>query len=229
MIVTRTLATGIMIVLAGISANAQTPAIEYIDPTIGNVGALLQPTRPTVQLPHQMIRMYPMRKDYTDDQVTDFPLIIVSHRLGQAFSIKPGRGDLDAGSWTRPMPYDQGSETTRPWYYSSYLLDDDVTVEFTPGKKTGIYRFAFGGGRPKNLLLGVYNTGDGDWRFLPDGAVSGVETYHHDIKVYMYGRFNASGNTGIPDSARAWISFPKNAPDTIEFRYAISYIGPGQA
>src|ERR1700735_2868989 len=187
----RTFITGIMILLAGISARAQAPAngdgntkgsennnLAYVDPTIGNVGALLQPTRPTVQLPHQMIRMYPMRKDYIDDQIADFPLIIVSHRLGQAFSIKPCRGDIGEDSWGHAMACDQGSEITRPWYYSSYLLDDDVAVEFTPGKKAGIYRFAFGGNRPKNLLLNVYNPGYSDWHFLPDGAVTGIETYH---------------------------------------------------
>jgi predicted alpha-1,2-mannosidase len=239
----RLLVPGLLIVLSGFSAGAQAPAtaggdgtrsngdsnLEYVDPTIGNIGALLQPTRPTVQLPHQMIRMYPMRKDYTDDQITDFPLIIVSHRLGQAFSIKPCREDIGIDSWGQAMACDQGSETTRPWYYSSYLLDDDVTVEFTAGKKTGIYRFAFGGGRPKNLLLGVYNAGFSDWRFLPDGGVEGLETYHGDIKVYMYGRFNTRGETGVLPSSRAWVRFPKDAPDTIEFRYGISYIGAGQA
>ena len=51
---------------------------QYIDPTIGNVGHLLQPTRPTVQVPHQMIRMYPVRADYISDQISSFPLNIVS-------------------------------------------------------------------------------------------------------------------------------------------------------
>src|ERR1700742_5085241 len=120
----RSFITGILIVLAGVSARAQAQAaatggaeaqsnLDYVDPTIGNVGALLQPTRPTAQLPHQMIRMYPMRKDYIDDQIADFPLIIVSHRLGQAFSIKPGRGEIGPDSWEHAMACDQGSETTR--------------------------------------------------------------------------------------------------------------------
>ena len=225
----RTFLISGILLLAGLLTRAQeTGNLEYVDPTIGNVGALLQPTRPTVQLPHQMIRVYPMRKDYTDDQITDFPLIIVSHRLGQAFSIKPARGVIDSESWTRPMSCDQGAEVTRPWYYSSYLLDDDVTVEFTPGKKTGIYRFVFGGGRSKNLLLGLYNAGDTGWRFHPDGAITGIETYHGDIPVYMYGRFSTHGSFR-EGPARAWISFPNEAPDTIEFRYAISYIDAGQA
>src|SRR5882762_10202398 len=63
--------------------------LAYIDPTIGNVAQLLQPTRPTVQLPNQMIRMYPKRGDFIDDQISGFPLMIVSHRLGDVFCIKP--------------------------------------------------------------------------------------------------------------------------------------------
>jgi predicted alpha-1,2-mannosidase len=219
------------LMMMGLGVAGQVPCLEYVDPTIGNVGALLQPTRPTVQLPHQLIRMYPMRKDFIDDQVTDYPLTIVSHRLGQAFSIKPWREEVGVDSWGHGMACDQGAEVTRPWYYSGYLLDEDVAVEFTPGKKAGIYRFAFGGSRRKLLLLGEYNGGDGAWGFLPAGAITGVETYHGDIKVYVYGEFSAAGSTGVvrDRAARAWVEFGAGSPDTIEFRYAISYIGPEQA
>src|ERR1700712_797976 len=61
--------------------------LDYIDPTIGNIGQLLEPTRPTVFLPNQMIRVYPIRKDYLDDRISSFPLTMVSHRLGEVFSI----------------------------------------------------------------------------------------------------------------------------------------------
>jgi predicted alpha-1,2-mannosidase len=253
----KTLVTGGFIFLAGFQTRAQAPVpasgtgdmgksqdnLEYVDPTIGNVGALLQPTRPTVQLPHQMIRMYPTRKDYIDDQIADFPLIIVSHRLGQAFSIKPARSAPGVDGWTHLMADDQGSEVTRPWYYAGYLLDDEVSVEFTPGKKTGIFRFGFGGNRPRTLLLGVYNQGNSQWHFLSGDEVTGVEIYHGDIPVYMYGRFSTPGEHGVlrdgkpvagldsisGKTARAWIRFPQSSPDTIEFRYAISFISPEQA
>ena len=72
---------------------------EYIDPTIGNVGQLLEPTRPIVHLPNQMIRVSPQRKDYLDDQVTSFPLTIVSHRLGEVFSLRPSIKPSSAESW----------------------------------------------------------------------------------------------------------------------------------
>ena len=71
------------------SCSPQTGNLQYIDPTIGNVGQLLEPTRPTVHQPNQMIRMAPIRKDYLDQHISSFPLNIVSHRLGEVFSLKP--------------------------------------------------------------------------------------------------------------------------------------------
>ncbi len=50
---------------------------DYIDLDIGGVGHLLQPTRPTVHLPNQMVRMYPVRKDYLDDQISWYPMSII--------------------------------------------------------------------------------------------------------------------------------------------------------
>jgi len=60
--------------------NNSDPSI-YIDPAIGNIGALLEPTRPTASLPNQPVRVYPIRKDFLDDEITCFPLTAVSHRL----------------------------------------------------------------------------------------------------------------------------------------------------
>ncbi|MES2308561.1 MAG: glycoside hydrolase family 92 protein, partial [Verrucomicrobiota bacterium] len=64
--------------------------VENVDSTIGGVGFLLEPTRPTVHLPNSMVRVYPVRSDQIDDQIKSFPLTIISHRLGELFSIMPG-------------------------------------------------------------------------------------------------------------------------------------------
>src|SRR5664279_4123102 len=90
--------------LAAGMANAQ---VEYVDPTIGGVGFLLEPTRPTVHLPNSMVRVYPVRKDQLDDQIRSFPLTIISHRHGELFSIMPGASDA-------PAAWDQ--EVTTPYY-----------------------------------------------------------------------------------------------------------------
>ena len=81
--------------------------VEYVDPTIGGVGVLLEPTRPTVHLPNSMVRVYPVRKDQLDDQIKSFPLTIISHRLGELFSVMPGAS-------AAPAAWDQ--EVTTPYY-----------------------------------------------------------------------------------------------------------------
>ena len=96
------------------------------------------------------------------------------------------------------MPYDQDLEVTRPLYYSTYLIDKDITVEFTPGKKVGEYRFGFPAkSASKSILFNVYNDGPAKWNFSGGNEINGMETYHGDIKVYVYGDFNAKGTAGV--------------------------------
>ncbi|MDH7460115.1 GH92 family glycosyl hydrolase [Chitinophagaceae bacterium 26-R-25] len=205
--------------------------LDYIDPTIGNVGQLLQPTRPTVQQPNQMMRMYPVRADHIDDQIASFPLLIVSHRLGMAFSMKPALSlPKTADDWKKKMTFDHDLEITRPWYYSTFLIDNGITVEFAPGKKTGIYRFAFpANARTKCLLLEHYNTGSSSWDLTSDNEIAATETYHGDIKVYMHGSFNAKCKIEKVDETKASVVFGGSANDTIELKYAVSFVSAEQA
>jgi hypothetical protein len=73
---------------------------------------MLGPTRPTVHLPNSMVHVYPMRDDQLDDQIRSFPLPIISHWLGELFSLMPCDGSPDSGAWNRPAAYDQ--ETLTP-------------------------------------------------------------------------------------------------------------------
>src|SRR5882757_8484280 len=201
-IMPKILFAAFIISLTWLSVEAQTNT-DYIDGTIGNVGQLLQPTRPTVQLPNQMMRVYPLRNDYMDDQIASFPLIIVSHRLGQAFSIKPALGSLSPETWKEKMTYDHDLEINRPWYYSTYLIDQGIKVEYTAGRKAGIYRIEFPAEKSrKTLLMGVYNNGGSEWKFTADREVMAYETYHDDIKVYMYGMFSVK-TVPVVDGAKA--------------------------
>ncbi|HXB32777.1 MAG TPA: hypothetical protein VNV35_05125, partial [Puia sp.] len=81
-------------------------SVNDIDPTIGNVGHLLEPTRPTAHLPNQPVRVYPIRKDYLDDEITCFPLTAVSHRLGEVFALRPVSSAPHPEVWMKRMPYD---------------------------------------------------------------------------------------------------------------------------
>lgn len=242
------LATGLFLSLLSLAQGSQEPFItqsnlSYVDPTIGNVAPLLQPTRPTIQLPNQMMRMYPLRADHIDDQITGFPLIVVSHRLGEAFCIKPLCEEPKPGSWKKRLTYDHDLEVTRPWFYETWLVDQEVTVAFVPGKKAGIFRFVFPqNSKEKTLLFNNCNNGPSQFTFPSTSELTGMETYHGNIKVYLYGRFSSTGATGIVQNdavvpsqtieganSRCFIKFNTATTDTIEFRYAISYISAEQA
>ena len=108
--------------------------VEYVDPTIGNIGILLVPTRPAVYLPNSMIRVYPIREDATSDRISSFPLTISSHRMEELFSIMPGES-------TAAAAYDQ--EKTTPYYYSTRFDESLIQTEFSPTERCGYFRFHF--------------------------------------------------------------------------------------
>jgi len=140
-----------------------------------------------------------------DGRISSFPLTMVSHRLGEAFSVKPCTGDIGSADWDQRMPYDHDLEITRPWYYSTWLVDEGITVEFTPGKKSGYYRFSFPAGKKRNLLLNVYNGGQSSWHFLSGSVVTGTEIWQGNVKVYVYGVFNVAGTPDRPNTT--WVLF----------------------
>jgi predicted alpha-1,2-mannosidase len=197
--------------------------LKYVDPTIGNVGAILEPTRPTIQLPNQVIRMTPQRADYVDDQISNFPLTVVSHRNGQVFSVKPALAATDQ----KRMTYDHDLEINRPWYYSTYLIDNDIKVEFAPGKKAGIFKFSFPDKGGKALILGHYNAGASEYSLGSNKELTGMETWD-GVKVYLYGTFNSS-STSEKSGNKLLVTFDSQAPKTIELKYALSFVSADQA
>src|SRR2546425_5427637 len=117
--------------------------VEYVDPSMGGQGFMLEPTRPTVSLPNSIVRVYPVRKDQLDDQIRSFPLTIISHRLGELCWLMPSDGS--PGAWDRPEAYDQEVET--PYYYSARFDSSLIQTEFAPTERCGYFRFTFPSGK----------------------------------------------------------------------------------
>ncbi|WP_159456014.1 hypothetical protein [Chitinophaga eiseniae] len=46
-----------------------------------------------------MIRVYPLRRDGADDQITGFPLQIAAHNDGALFVMKPSSRPLSPAAW----------------------------------------------------------------------------------------------------------------------------------
>jgi predicted alpha-1,2-mannosidase len=209
------------------SSEKSTTGLTVVDPEIGGVGLLLQPTRPAVQLPNQMIRVYPVRKDYLDDQIRYFPLTIISHRLGELFGIMPFTGSISSDP---PLSaWDNQLEISTPYYLSTWLESYNITVEFTPGKKTGYFRFKFPGKEAKKLFL--VNLREGKWQMADQKSINAEDSFS-GMKAFVYGKFN--GNASLCDTTfsgvnRKFLTFQESTGDIIEFKYAVSFISVGQA
>ncbi len=202
-----------VVVLAPLHAAAQ---VEYVDPTIGNVGILLVPTRPAVFLPNSMVRVYPMRADAMDDRIDSFPLTISSHRMEELFSIMPGD--------TSPADYDQ--EKTTPYYYSTRFDESLIHTEFTATERCGYFRFTFPDGKASVTLASLIA---GDLETQGNDAISGEERFGN-MKAFVYGEFSTPVHIKLDkvgDKAKATVS----AEDTrkVEFRYGISFVSVEQA
>jgi predicted alpha-1,2-mannosidase len=195
-----------------IQADAQ---VEMVDSTIGNVGILLEPTRPTVFLPNSMIRVYPIRKDALDDQIASFPLTISSHRMHELFSIMPGR--------TVPAAYDQ--EKLTPYYLSTRFDDSLIRTEFAPTERCGYFHFSFPDGQASVTLA---NRMQGDLK-TSAAAVQGEESFD-GMKAYVYGEFServSFAATDLKEGKQVTASLP--GARSLDFRYGISFISIEQA
>lgn len=199
--------------------------VEFVDPAMGGQGFMLEPTRPTVSLPNSMVRVYPVRKDQLDDQIRSFPLTIISHRLGELFSLMPGDQSLAA--------YDQETET--PYYYSTRFDDSLIQTEFTPTERCGYFRFTFPSGK---AVVQLANRFKGDLTAIGSNSISGSEQFNGEsrmssgaMQAFVYGEFNAPIKVESSDSKngkRLAIS-SQNDQKVLEFRYGISFISVEQA
>lgn len=216
--------TAVALFTGAFGASKAGAQVDEVNTSIGNVGQLLEPTRPTVSLPNSMVRVYPVRRDGLDDQIHSFPLTIISHRLGELFWLMPGAEEPDGGGWDRPAAYDQ--EKATPYYYSVRLDDSRVQIEFSPTARCGYFRFTFPSGKP---VLRLANRQGGELT-ASGNSVSGVERFNN-MQAFVYGEFSApveaarseeGGKSRLVVKARE----PRNA---LEFRYGMSFISVEQA
>lgn len=224
------------------SAKSGTALVDYIDPTIGNSVPFLVPTFPTMHLPNQMLRMYPVKQDYISDQVSAFPMQVYSHRTPGIFQLKFSVGEVSKAGWNKKMNIDHDLERVHPWSYSTYLIDENIRVNFAPGEKAAIYKIQFPAAANKNILV----QGSSDLKCSKDGnsftfeetlkyEVRGTVPVIRKMKVYLYGILTDANNNPVynfimnGENGKYYIGLGKNNPNTIQLKYAVSYISPVQA
>ncbi|SIO53230.1 GH92 family glycosyl hydrolase [Chitinophaga niabensis] len=155
--------TGLILALcAGIQVNAQTVSkvtdpVEWVNPLMGtdSKGSLSNGnTYPAIAVPWGMNFWMPQTNtigngwayQYTADKIRGFkqthqpsPWI---NDYGQ-FAIMPVTENLKFNQDDRASWYSHKAEVAKPYYYSVYLADADVTTEITPTERAAQFRFTF--------------------------------------------------------------------------------------
>ncbi len=221
----------------------QEDLVFYIDPTIGNVSRFLVPTYPTIHLPNQMLRMVPDKKDYLSDELKAFPLQIAGHRNKGLFPMKVYAGNQTEESFKGGMYIDHDLEVVHPWFYSTYLIEENIRVSFTPGSKGAIYKLEF----PENSGGGLLIQGTGQFSAHPEEEgvftledkiiykTRGIFSETREMTVFAYGKICNVKGGAIPlaefsaDKEKLFIKLAGDAPSVVLLKYAISYISYDQA
>lgn len=198
--------------------------LKYVDPQIGGVAPFLQPTRPRMHIPNSMVRVYPERSDYRDDQIRAFPLLTRDHRSDPLFSFLPVSGNAPTNK--KPVSaWDQELEIATPYFYSTWLEDFDITVEYSPSERAGFYRFNYNEDAIKKVFL--RKTSGQNWMLNADGSVTATESFE-GMTAFAYGIFDTKGALET-EGDFTWITFTGPEKKQIGFKYGISYISAEQA
>lgn len=158
--------------------------VDYVNPNIGGISQLLETTVPLVSMPNSMMRIHRLPGGYQAEKISGFPFILCGHRNGTAGLLMPASGNIshDRRSWQ--SYYDHDYEVCTPYYYSVWLEDPDVNLEFAVAEKASFYQISWNKQDQKNLMLGV--TTKGFVKVIDNNKVEGYEIYSDKIKVFFY-------------------------------------------
>lgn len=165
------------------SCKTNTPdPVDLVNPNIGGISPLLQTTVPLVSLPNSMMRIHRIPGNYQAEKIDCFPFIVCGHRNGTAGFLMPSSG-ASADMKELQSYYDHDYEICTPYYYSVWLEDPDINLEFTVGEKSSFYRIAWNRKDVKKLMLGV--TTNGSINVINNNTIEGYEMYEEKVKVFF--------------------------------------------
>jgi len=207
--------------------------VDYVNPNIGGISQLLETTVPLVNLPNSMMRIHRLPGGYQAEKISGFPFILCGHRNGTAGLLMPTSGDVlnDRRSWQ--SYYDHDFEVCTPYYYSVWLEDPDVNLEFTVAEKASFYQVAWNKPDKKNLMLGVTTTGS--FKVTDNNTLEGFEIYSNKIKVYFYLKtdksFSADTSRSSVKGSRPSVAltFDVKEKEKVGVKMGVSFVDAEQA
>lgn len=226
-ITTIWLVAGIFFSACSTVTSNKNDVLDYVDPTIGGVGLILEPTRPLVHLPNSMLRVHPLKKDELDDRIAGFPLTVVSHRIGSAFSFLPVFTEGDP--WQAALIlHDQEAH---PYSYEAVDATTYNRVAVTPAAKSGVFRITNADQSTTHRLRFSVINATGFINVEGDNAFSGEEDYN-GMKVFFYatvnGKIQSTDEQGT-EQRKNLLATVESADGVLEMQYGISFISVAKA
>ena len=164
------------------------------------------------------------------------------------FSFMPMTGEPEIDPLKRASWFSHKSEISKPYYYSVYLADYDVTVEVTPTERAAIVRFTFGETDTALILIDGFHKGSGFEILSDENRVKGFSSYNSggvpsNFKNHFVIEFDSEiisssvwndtiilhQNETQGKRTGAILSFDVSKNKTITARVASSFISPQQA
>ena len=165
------------------------------------------------------------------------------------FSIFPETGEIVLDESKRASWFSHKAEVAKPYYYSVYLADYDVTTEITPTERAASFRFTFPESDSSHILIDAFDKGSyikiipGERKIIGyntknSGAVT--DNFKNFFVIYVDKPFDVASAwhdkdidngkleyTG--DHAGAVISFKTKKGEQVHLRVASSFISVEQA
>lgn len=208
--------------------------VDYVNPYMGNISHMLQPTFPVTHLPNGMLKIRPERADYTVDRIHGLELAMPSYISTSPFRLSPWQPRADE-ALLPVYDYTWDNEHATPYSYRVRLEEPDAEVRFAPSYRSALYEIRFEAAAESCLIL---DAGEGTLA-VEGGTVRGSVGIGNGTVQYLYletdrtpqeagtldgGRLlsgEASGRTVV-------LAFGAQAAP-IRVRYGISYIDAEQA
>lgn len=209
-----------LFLVLGKVALAQVPTpVDYVDPTIGGVGLILEPTRPLAHLPNSMVRVHPLKKDEMDDQLDGFPLTVASHRIGTVFNFLA----FEQGAVEKPFTIHR--QDAHPYAYSAVEEETYREIHFTPAHQGGIFKVI--NTSPKHTLRFSIMNASGSLQSDGQKSFSGHEDYH-GMKLFFYAEIDGQIQQ-VEEGKKVLRAKVESKTKVLHLKYGISLISVEQA
>jgi predicted alpha-1,2-mannosidase len=166
-----------------------------------------------------------------------------------AFAIFPETGEIKIEGDDRASWYSHKAEISKPYYYSAYLADYDISVEITPTDRAAQFRFTFPESDASHILVDAFFRGSMVDIIPEERKVVGYcrnnrggvpENFHNYFVIYFDKEFEVVGtwdDLEYEEGSKkaegrhvgAVISFKTENDEKVHAKVASSFISPEQA